>query len=82
MEKTPSQKIVPIQINQTDKILISKNYIETQDDFDKTLKRDNVTIVYNLNHLTIIKNYLSSLEFNKIILKYIKNFESLKSVNL
>jgi len=64
-------------------INIKKNFIKTKDDFEDYLNKNlnkKLEDYTNLLHLTISKNYLSSIELSKILNQ--QNFTHLNYINL
>jgi hypothetical protein len=63
-------------------INIKKNFIKTKDDFENYINKKlnrKLEDYTNLSHLTISKNYLSSIELSKILTE---NFIHLNYINL
>jgi hypothetical protein len=76
-----------INENKFNEIKIKKNFIKTEEDFVNIVKKEYDSSPYDENfkcrEISIVKNYLSSIEFSKILTKFDPNvFEYLCKINL
>jgi hypothetical protein len=62
-------------------IKINKAYIKTEEELYKHLEENKIALS-NVNTFKLVKNYLSSSEFNKIIENNFDNFKHLQYINL
>jgi hypothetical protein len=66
------------------KITIGKKFVKTCEDFEKiiTEQKLNFSNINKINSLSVVKNYLTTNEVSRILIKYNSNLSNLLTLNL